>query len=99
MDDPTWVVYAHALQTATSGQYFYNTWTRTTQLNKAGKDQEASLGFEIDLGVPSSGMSISPSWWTMAFTCRAGLCIFECGRRDNATSPVFATSVRIGVSF
>jgi hypothetical protein len=91
--------YAVAPRTAATGQYFYNYWTRTVELNNSGKDQGSSLGWEFDLGLTFQ--------WDEYFTFSLDNGVFFPGNfyafsntpTDNATNPVFATSVRVGISF
>ncbi len=93
------LVYAIAPQTAGNGQYFYNYWTQSVQQNNAGKDQSASLGFEADLGITFQWDEYFQFNWDNGMYFPGGFYAFSNTSQDNATSPVFATSVRIGVSF
>lgn len=91
--------YAFAPQTAAAGQYFYNYWTRTVQMNNSGMNQDKTLGYEFDLGITFQ--------WDEYFTFSldngiffpGGFYAFSNTSTPNATNPVIATSARIGVSF
>jgi hypothetical protein len=91
--------YAVAPKTAANGQNFFNYWTRTVETNNSGKNQGSNLGWELDLGITFQ--------WDEYFTFSFDNGVFFPGSfyafsntpQDNATSPVFASSVRIGVNF
>ena len=90
-------VFAKARQTAKTGEYFYHMWQRRMVL--ATKDQEDSLGFELDTG--------GSLQWDDNF--RFGLDFYfpgnffkfnnVAGLPDNQTSMVFATVLSAGITF
>ena len=93
-------VFAKANQTATPGQFFWNTQTRNMQANNAGETQGSSLGWEMDYGADFQydqyfQFGFNVGWWFpgsyYGFSNVAG--------NDNATNAVTAALVRIGVSF
>ncbi|MEO5968315.1 MAG: hypothetical protein ABIQ95_00185 [Bdellovibrionia bacterium] len=95
------LAYASALQTASaSAPYYFNYWQRSSQLNKAGKDQGSSLGVEADMGVTFQWDDYFQfSWDNGIFFPGSFYAFSNVPGVDNATAPVFATSVRIGVNF
>jgi hypothetical protein len=93
------MVYAVAPQTAANGQFFYNNWTRTMVQNNSGKDQSSSLGFEVDLGVTFQWDEAFQFSWDNGVYLPGSFYAFSNTATDNKTSAVFATSVKVGLSF
>lgn len=93
------LLYAQALQTATTGQFFWNSWTRGLSTATAVKNQGSSLGFEGDLGATYQ--------WDDMFQFKVGLGLFLPGSyyafsntaTDNPVVPIFAGTVGIGINF
>jgi hypothetical protein len=92
------LVFAQSAQSAKAGQFFFNTWQRK-MVGPAVKDQDASLGWELDFGATFQ--------WDDYFQFNLDTGIFSPGdffkfsntAVDNATSTVFAISVGVGVTF
>ena len=96
---PTFV-YAIAPQVAKAGQAFYNYWTRqVTATNTATRDQSKSLGFEFDLGVTFQWDDHFMITWDNGLYIPGKFYAFSGTPVENATSTVFASSLRLGVSF
>jgi hypothetical protein len=91
--------YAVAPKTASMGQSFYNYWTKTYQTNNSGKSQGSSLGFEFDLGLTFQWDEYFQFSWDNGFFFPGNYYAFSNTATDNATSTVFATSIRVGVNF
>lgn len=91
--------YAIAPQTAANGQYFYNYWTKTVQQNNTGKDQGSNLGWEFDFGVTFQWDEYFQFALDNGIYVPGNFYAFSNTGTENATSPVFATSFRIGVNF
>lgn len=93
------LTYAYAPRSANSGDNFFNYWSRTVQTNTTGINQGNSLGWEFDFSVQFQ--------WDEYFLFSFDNGIFFPGNfyafsntvNNNATSPVIASSVRVGVSF
>jgi hypothetical protein len=94
------LAYASALQTAASGQSFYNYWQRTSQVNNSGKDQGSALGVEADFGVTFQWDDYFQFSWDNGIYFPGSFYAFSnVAGKDNSTDSVFATSFRIGVNF
>jgi hypothetical protein len=93
------LAYAVAPKTAANGQSFYNYWTRTMQVNQSGKSQGSSLGWEFDLGLTFQWDEYFQFSWDNGVFFPGSFYAFSNTPTDNATSAVFATSVRVGVNF
>ena len=92
--------YASALQTASaSSAAFFNTWTRSSQFNTSNKSQGSSIGLEFDLGVTFQWDDYFQFAWDNGIFLPGSYYAFSNTAQDNATSAVFATSFRVGVSF
>jgi hypothetical protein len=95
------LIYAAAPNTAKSDSgYFYNYWTRTTRAFAPGaNNQGSSLGIEADLGISFQ--------WDEFFTFALDTGMFFPGSfyafsnlaSNNPVHSIFATSLRVGVSF
>ncbi len=92
-------IYAVAPQAATQGQYFYNYRTKTVQFNNTGKDQGTNLGWEFDLGLTFQWDEYFQLSLDNGIYVPGDFYAFSNTSQENRTSPVFATSVRVGVSF
>lgn len=94
------LAYASALQTASaSSASFFNYWQRTSQVNKLKSDQGSSLGIEADLGITFQWDDYFQFSWDNGIYFPGSFYAFSNTAKANATDPVFATSVRIGVNF
>ncbi len=93
------IVYAQAPQVVKSGEYGFNYLTKTVQQNTSGSDQNANLGFEVDLGVSFQ--------WDESFQLSldnglffpGGFYAYSGTSNSNTLPLVFATSLRAGVTF
>jgi len=91
------LVYANALETASAGTRFYNTWQR--KFVDATADQSSDLGWELDLGTTFN--------WDESFQFKFDLGWFFPGEfyafsntaQTNSLSPLFATTFRVGLNF
>jgi hypothetical protein len=93
------LVYARAPQVSTNGSYFYNYTTKTLQQNNTGSDQGANLGFEFDLGVTFQWDEYFQFSLDNGIYLPGNFYAFSNTTNPNATAPVFASSLRIGVNF
>ena len=94
------LIYAVAPQAAKAGQAFYNYWSRqVTAANTATRDQSKSLGLELDLGVTFQWDDHFMITWDNGVYLPGKFYAFSGTPTENATSAVFASSVRLGVSF
>ncbi len=90
--------YAKALETASTGKYFYNTRLRQ-MVGPAVKDQENGLGWEADYTTSYQWDEAFQFSWDLGVYSPGGYYKFSNTAVDNATSMVYASSFRLGVSF
>ena len=93
------LIYAHAPRSAKDGDFFLNYWTRSVQQNNSGKDQGQSLGWELDLGVTFQWDEYFQFSFDNGIFFPGSFYAFSNTSTDNQTSPVFASSVRVGINF
>lgn len=94
------LLYATALRSASSSQaYFYNYWSRSIQQNLSQQDQSASLGWEVDLGLTFQWDEYFQFNWDNGLFLPGQFFAFSNTATSNSTSPVFASSFRVGVNF
>ena len=93
------LIYAYAPRAAKDGDQFYNYWTGTQQVAAAGHDQGNSLGFEFDLGVTFHWDEYFTFSFDNGILFPGSFFAFSNTPTDNKTSPVFASSIRVGVNF
>ncbi len=91
------LTYARAHQVASSSQYFYNYSTRSTGL--AVQNQGSELGWEFDLGITFQWDEYFQFTLDNGIFFPGNFYAFSNSSITNATNPVFASSVRIGVNF
>jgi hypothetical protein len=93
-------IYASAVNTATTGSFFYNTSRRAVSSAKAIADQESLLGVEMDLGARFQ--------WDEYFQFKLDLGVMLPGGfhklsnvagQENLTAPVYAASLGVGINF
>lgn len=92
-------IYAHALQSAQFGKYFYNTVQKRISLLPANKNQSQSLGWELDAGTSFQWDDSFLLRWDLGFFFPGDFYRFSNGPVDNQTSVVFATALRAGITF
>ncbi len=93
------VVYAIAPQAVGGTSFFYNNWSKQVVANTPGATQGTSLGAEIDLGVTFQWDEYFQFNFDNGLYLPGSFLAFSNTATSNSLSPVFATSVRIGVSF
>jgi hypothetical protein len=97
----TGLIYAHAVQEAQAGSYYYNQWYRTLDTRALSpSNQGGSYGLEWDAGVGFQ--------WDEFFICKLDLAMFFPGDFykftnvagiENGTSTVMAAVLKVGVTF
>jgi hypothetical protein len=94
------VIYAIAPQVAKAGQPFFNYWQRSvTTNNTSTQDQSKSLGLEFDLGVSFQWDDHFVVSWDNGLYLPGKFYAYSATPTENETSAVFASSLRLGVSF
>jgi|GEM_PF-459609 len=93
------LIYAQAVETALAGRYFFNTWERKMMRNNSGRDQENSLGTELDLGAGFQWDDHISVRFDTGLWFPGGFYKFSNTAVDNVTDPVWATTAKLGVSF
>lgn len=91
---------AKADKVALSGQYFYNHNTRKVDVaNAAAKDQSDSLGWELDLGIGFQWDDSMLFQWDTGLYMPGDFYRFTNTATDADVSSVFATALKVGVTF
>lgn len=92
--------YAMAQEAASKNSgSFFNTWDRRYRTNLATKDQSKSLGWEMDYGVlfhfdDSLVVGFDVGWWFVGDYYK-----FSNTLAENSTKPIFANTLKLGISF
>jgi len=92
-------VFAKARQTAVAGEYFYNMWQRKMSDTVAVKNQESSLGWELDTGAALQWDDNFRFGLDFGFYFPGGFHKFSNTEVDNQVSMVFATVLSAGIAF
>lgn len=93
-------VYARALQTAETGQFFLNTAKKRISNVAAVSNQSNSLGWELDGGASFQWDEYFTFRWDFGFFFPGDYWKFSnVAGFDNETSTVFASVFRVGISF
>jgi hypothetical protein len=93
------LIFAQAAETASAGNYFYNTWQRKMVQNTSGLSQGSSLGTEFDLGAMFQWddhffMRLDTGLWFPGAFYK-----FSNTATENATDTVWASSAKVGMTF
>lgn len=92
-------IYARANETAAATGSFYNHTKRTFYANGNGRAQEGSLGWEMDYGATFQWDDVFQFGTDFGFFFPGSFYKFSNLASDNNTSTVFATVLKVGVSF
>jgi len=92
-------VYARAPQSASGSGFYHNTIQNRMALNTAGITQGNDLGYEFDLGLSFQWDEYFQFVWDNGVLVPGSYYAFSNTSTNNAGSPVFATSFRVGINF
>ncbi len=92
-------VYAHAIQTAQAGSFYFNSWDRRMDPTAAVKTQSAPIGFEFDLGAHYQWDEFFRFQLDAGMLLPFGYFAFNNTATDNPTAPLFGVSLKAGVNF
>lgn len=92
-------LYAVAPQKVGGTPFFYNTRDKAVYSTVTGANQSADLGFEFDLGFTYQWDDFCQFSWDNGVFAPGSYFAFSNTATANPTSPVIATSVRVGINF